>query len=644
MKKLNLVSALAIAAALTACGRDEPPPLPDVEGFDTETPELSADAPDMAETIAAFETFADEAFSLDGGVQADLASINEALPDLVSVSWGETSFDESSGATVFDNLAITINIEPEFGLRAEEAKVWGLDEDFISARMRGERLDETASAASRIEMSGLEYYGIANALNQAFNAMASTMDEEMQAEFDPQVSTFEVTADKLVLSNFTLRPYEYAPAPDSLYEILEVPEDEIEQVRESVALLQQVLAVFRTISIEKAAVFDSTVDFQMRQSGMSQAIEAEVGSYGYEGIHGFDLDRAVIFDFKQSQSMHMEDEDGEMAEAGFEDGIKFRQAETTRFITYEGIKFDKLAGFLARGDFPGMEERDLISLGEWSARDYTLKMNDGDVFSADRAKFDGRNFEWLIPQALTLELEGAGLGVEALADLFVGFVPEDPDNEESAAFMANLNTAIDKLEENGLSTIPFDVNASWTWDESTGDAAMRFASDSEGFGELIFELGFGIPDYTTLQAASEAEDSESALESAAEEAVYFGGLRFYEADDGGIDKLFTYASEVGKLYPDEGWGATIGNMDAAKMRQFIATMIRSGKRTAAQEIPQAAEWLESYALYYETPGGSIELLAEPTVKLDQAYFDGNDLEDPAKIVEDFGIKVIHTPE
>ncbi|MEQ9316465.1 MAG: hypothetical protein RLN72_11490, partial [Henriciella sp.] len=66
---------------------------------------------------------------------------------------------------------------------------------------------------------------------------------------------------------------------------------------------------------------------------------------------------------------------------------------------------------------------------------------------------------------------------------------------------------------------------------------------------------------------------------------------------------------------------------------------------AAQELPAAAEWLEAYASYYETPGGSIELLVDPTVKLDQAYFEANDqVEDPQQIVEDFGIKVTHTPE
>ncbi|MGB3626372.1 MAG: hypothetical protein WA989_11100 [Henriciella sp.] len=645
MKTLHLVSAISIAAALTACERNEPPPLPNVEGFDAETPAVSEGAPDMEETIAAFQTFADEAFDIDDGTQADFAAINAALPDLVSITWDSEAFDADTGATLFGDLTATINTDPEFGLRASEARVWGLDDGFISARMRGERLDETATAISRMELSGLEYYGVANALNQMFDAMASTMDDEMQAEFDPVVSNFEITADKFVISNLTLRPYEYSPAPDSLYEFLDVPEDEVEQVRENVGLLQQIVAVSRTIDIEKAAIFDSTINLQMNQTAMNQSIEARVGSYGYEGISGFDLDKAVIFDVEQSQAMRVKDVDGELSEAGYEDGIGYRQVETTRFITYEDIKFDKLAGFLARGEFPGLEERDLISLGQWSARDYTLKMNDGDVFKADRARFDGRGFVWLLPETLNFELEGAGLGAEALANVFIGFVPDNPEDEETAEMLANLKTAISKLDENGLSTIPFDVDASWAWDDGTGDADMNLAANSEGFGQLEFAVEFGMPDYAAVQAAAESGSIDSELEAAFEDAFYLGGLRFFEADNGGVDKLFTYASEVGKLYPQQGWGAMIGNMDAPQMRNFIATMIRAAKGQAAQELPAAADWLEAYASYYEAPGGSIEFLVQPTVRLDQAYFEENNPDDnPEKIVEDFGIKVIHTPE
>ncbi|MEQ9317256.1 MAG: hypothetical protein RLN72_15495, partial [Henriciella sp.] len=262
MKNLNLVSVIALSAALAACGPNDPPPLPDVEGFDADRPALSADAPEMDETVAAFQSFADEVFSLDGGTEANFDAVNDVLPDLVSISWDEKAFDAGSGATVFGDFTITINTEPEFGLRAEEAKVWGLDDGFITARMGGERLNETGPIVSRVEMTGLEYYGVANALNQMFEAMSSTMDEEMQAEFDPVISNFEVKSDKVVLSNLTLRPYEYTPAPDSLYDFLDVPEDEMEQVRENVALFQQIIAVARTIGIEKAAMFDSTVNLQ----------------------------------------------------------------------------------------------------------------------------------------------------------------------------------------------------------------------------------------------------------------------------------------------------------------------------------------------------------------------------------------------
>ncbi|MEM5516691.1 hypothetical protein WNY37_06995 [Henriciella sp. AS95] len=651
MKLLNWVSTIAIAGALVACGKDEPPPLPDESGFSGEMADASEDAPDFEETIKAFEAFADEAFLLQDGSEAGFDELNEALPDLVTVSWDEKSFDDSTGATALTGLAITINTDPAFGLRAEEARLWGFDEGFLAARLRGEQLDVEARLFDRLEAENLSYFGVADAAETLFDSLAAEAEDDDLDSVDFALDTFEVTANRMVVSNLTLRPYEFAPAPDSLYEMMEVSEDEIENVRMAVGLAQQALAVMRTVAMEDAVVYDAKVDVDIRQGSadeimIDQKINADVGFYGYEDVSGFDVGRAIMYNVRQSQSMAMTSPDGTFEDAGYSDGINYKQEESTQFFTYEDLQMDKLAGFLARGDFPSMDEKDLMSLGMWTARDYTLKLNDGEIFTAERVNFDGREFSWFIPNKLELDVKGASVALEEIGNFALTFVPDAADeNPEAADAVDDIETALGKLDEYDLDTIPFDLNFTGTWDDASGAFEVRATSESAGFGEGDASFRMTLPDYGAVQTAMESDDKESAFEDAFQNAFEFKGLRFFEKDDGGYDKLFGYAIEVGKLYPQEGWGAMVGSMTPEQIRQYIATAIRSMKNPASQEVAQAAEWLESMALYYETSGGSLEIVSDPTTAIDFAYLDDQqDADNVEQTVEDMGISVTYSPE
>ncbi|WP_370234963.1 MULTISPECIES: hypothetical protein [Henriciella] len=651
MKLVTFVSTLALAGALVACGKEEPPPLPETPEFNGETPRIAGDGPSIEETVAAFQAFADEAFSLEGGTEAGFDALNGALPELVSVSYDAKSFNADSGATEFDGLAITINTEPAFGLRAAEARLWGFDEDFLVARLGGERLDESSKLFDRLEAETISYFGVANAVNTLFEAFVTSIeDEEAAQDVDLAIDKFDVTAERMVVSSLNLRPFEFAPAPDSLYDFMDVPEEERGNARKAVELVQQVLAVSRTISIDDAVMYDAKVNLDIMQGSdeldIDQSIQATIGFYGYEDLSGLDIGRAIAYDVRQAQGMTFDDEGSELEEVGYPDGISYRQEETMQFFSYEGLKMDKLAGFLARGEFPGMDQKDLLSLGKWTTRDYTLKLNDGDVFKADRVNFDGEQFSWFIPNKLELDIEGAAIGVQEIGELTLGFLPTEPEEDsEAAGVVMGLQTAISKLDEHDLDTIPFDLNFAGEWNDDTGAFEVRASSESDGFGEGAGFIRLTLPDYDAVRTAMEAEDKEAAFEDAFEQSFALRGFRFFEKDDGGYDKLLGFASDIGKLYPNEGWGAMIGNMDAVQMRQFIATGIRSAKGAASQQLPQAAEWLESMALYYETPGGSLEFLSQPTVTIDMAYMEVADTgPDPQKIVDDLGFSVTYTPE
>ncbi len=650
MKHLTWMSALVLAGSLSACGDRDGPATPEKALGDKPTATSEA-AADWEASIADLRGLAGEDFSLDGGVEANLDQVNAALPDLVSVSWDEKSFDEASGATVFSGLRVTIASEPEFGMLAEEAEVWGLDTDFIAARLNGERLSETGPALSRLEARNLSYFGVAGAMEALFDSFLDSIEADSDMDIDFDIGMFESNTAEMVISNLTLRPFELSPVSDTFFADLGADvegADEEEQAQMAMALdgirlAQHVIAVVRSLEIEESAWYDTDVKMEMTQSpGMTTTVDIKWAFYGYEGVSGFDVDRTVVVDAQQGQSMEMTEIEPEMAEAGFEEGFGYDQFETTAFMSSEGIKLDKLAGFLAMGEFPMMEERDLLSLGTWTARDYRMQLNDNDVFEVGRVFVDAEDFAWLFPTDMSVTLEDAGVGVEALGGFIIDFMPTDATDAESEAFIANFRQAVDKLDEHGLADIPFDFTGKWTWAASSGEAGMSVTSTSEGFGNGLAEVEGNLPDYAGIQAALEADNINEEMERLFEDSLALRRVRLFESDTGGYDKLFGYASDIGKLYPEEGWGAMIGNMDAPQMRNFIATMIRSGKSAAAQEMPPAAEWLEAVAAYYQTPGGSLDIRVEPAGPVTADSFSSD--APPAQIVEELGISVTHTPE
>ena len=670
MKTLSCLSALLLAGTLAACGngKDEPS-LPPAENSSA-----NSSGPEWQASIANLQALAGEAFSLEDQLEADLQPINDALPELLSVSWDDKSLDAATGATVFSGLKVTIATDPEFGILAEEAAVWGLDTDLVAARLRGERLAETGLAFSRLEARNVSYFGVANAFNTLFDAMAESMEEEAGTGLDFGFDRFESSTAEMVFSNVSLRPYELVPASGTFFED-NWPQDEplsqedAEQqaaVLSAIRLAQHVIAVSRSLSIEAVAAHDTTTSYLMNQPGMTQSAEVSLEFYGYEDLNGLDLGRAVGVNAVQSHTMEFANDGGELDELDL-DGIEFGQVETTAFMSYADLKLDKLAGFLVRSEFPSMDERDLLSLGTWEARDYTLKFNDGDVFEADRVAFEADDFAWFFPEDVTFGVSGAKIGAKEAGEVVLAFIPESAAGpaaedgavpeaqeedgetaEEGAApddFKQNLRAAIGKLEEHGLATIPFDVSMRWQWGADSGETGFSLDSSSEGFGTGAISFDVDLPAYPAIREAFDAEDREIAFEEAFKAAFAFRGARFHESDDGGYDKLFAYASAIGKLYPQEGWGAMLGGMEPQQMRNFIATMIRSGKQAASQEFPPAAAWLESVASYYESPGGSIEIKAAPPRPLTLADFEalGPDA-DPEQIVEEFGFSVTQTGE
>ena len=650
MTKTIWLSGAVTALAIAGCSQGtETPETPD-------TPAISSIATIDAD-IEAFMAVANERLVVSDAREADLTGLVAALPEYASLTWASKSFDATSGATQFEDLAIGFGSEPQFGLNFETAKVWDLEPGLLTARLSGERLSETGPVFARMEAENVSYFGVSQAMNTLVESILTGMDTELPEDMDLAFDEFESNTDKLVMTGVSLRPWELSVLTPE--QVAEFGEEIPPEAMDFIHLAQHLIAVSRAVAIDKSLSLGTVGRMKMRQPGADWSADFSIGLVGADNVRGFDVDAYVARDYRGHQvSAYTQGAlPGEVISmSGFPAGFSMAQAESYGASKITGLRLDKLMGYVTRSEIPGMDERDLFSLGRWDVSDYEAQLNDKEILKAERAYFNGDNFEWFIPSDLSFGINGATLNTGELTGffqiLFETFMDEAATGEMSETEQAEMNLvregvqkAIDLLPEHGLDTLPFNADFSAKWDAEGGPTDFSAVFDADGFGKSAFELAISLPDYSALQAAYEAEedDQESAFEESFERAFAFRGARFKEEDKGGYDKLFAYAHALGKEFPDEGWGAMLGNMEPAQLRTYLGTMMRMGKAAAAEEFPPAADWIEAYASYLES-GGAFEFASNPPTPITKALIDSQDDRDPEpdEIVEIFGLTVTHT--
>ncbi|MEO1305533.1 MAG: hypothetical protein AAFV37_11180 [Pseudomonadota bacterium] len=638
-------SGLAFAAALVGCSPEQ---------AETPTPVAEIDATETDAGYESYLAFANEAFVVDGASEADLTSLTAALPDYVRITWDSKSFEADTGATVIEGLKIALGGESEFGLEIESAKLWGYDDRLLVDRLSGERFDDAGPLFSRMEGSNASYFGVAVAFNSLIDETLVQLDAEMPDGFEFGVDRFDSTTERFVLSDVSLLPWELSPIPAEW--ITDFDEDIPQLVIDAVHTGQWLMALSRSLGVEKSVSFDTDVAFEIRQPGAESTASFTYEVAAAEGLRGFDLGKSLIWGYSGTQTNAYTDAmaPGEVISfSGFPAGFSMAQTESYATSEISDLRLNKLMGYLVRSELPSMAERDLMSLGAWRVTDYVSQLDDKTILTAESAYFNGDSFEWLIPSDLNMGMTGATLNTGELTDffyvLFETFVNESSiepmDEEEAAQFelvREGVAKAIQLLPEHGLDQVPFNASISASWEADTGPTDFALRWDSDGFSRSELNLAISLPIYDALQAAFESDDREVAFEEAFRSAFAFRGARWFEEDKGGYDKLFGFAHALGKEYPDEGWGAMLGNMEPAQMRTYLGTMTRMGSSAAAAEFPPAADWIDAVASYLEA-GGTLEFASDPPSPITEAMFDGLDQDPtPEEVVEILGLTVTHT--
>ncbi|MEM9938518.1 MAG: hypothetical protein AAF768_06705 [Pseudomonadota bacterium] len=656
MKLLSWLTTGVVTFGLAAC-------YPATETSEDDVPSAVVEVSSLIdEDLAPFTSLLEADFVEADAAEIDLTSVLEAMPASTGLDWDTMSFDGETGATVFTGLALSLGTENPMGIRFGEAHVWGLESDFLAARLNGERLSESGPLMTRFDGRSLSYFGIDTGINAAIGSVMDMIAAEgdIPESFEVAVDAFDYTAERMLMTDVALLPWEYTPlSADLLPEDLDEEPEAKDLLLAAVHFGQQFIAVSRSLGFDTMIMTDAEMNLEMRQPGSILTAETRIEFYGLSDAVGFDFGKTVARNVKNVQTTEYvemgfeDDEFGDFSSMGMPVGLTIDQATSYSKAVSEDIKLDKVLGYLARSEMPGMDERDLLSLGRSTVTDFDVQLNDGGAFSAKEIELHADNFEWFIPSNLQMIVDD---GVISIADLSVftknvveAFAASARDEmseteaEEMTMIMEGIDKGIALLPDYGLDTVTLDGAFTATWDADQGPAEFAYNTDSEGFGAEAFSLALNFPIYETLQAASVSEDIESALEAAFEEAFAIRSGRYFQQDKGGYDKILGFVNAIGAEYPEQGWGAMVSNMDPAQMRAYGATLVRMGRAGAEAEFPPAAAWLDAIATYVEA-GGSIEFAMRPSEPVTPETFDELDqTDDPQAVVDRLGLSVTHTP-
>ena len=236
-----------------------------ITGCTDRTEEVETPAIVENDAFASFQSVLDDTLSLSDAQEADLTALVAAMPDYASLTWENQNFEASSGATVFEGLAIGFGEDPKFGLRFDEAMIWGLETELLTARLGGERLSESGPLFTRLEGTNVSYFGVAQAINTMLENLVLDLDPEFPDAFELGFDQLSSETERFVMVGAALRPWELSLVTPDALSVLdeEIPEEGLAAAH----IGQQFIAVVRSISVDQMVSTGTQAVIEMRQPG-----------------------------------------------------------------------------------------------------------------------------------------------------------------------------------------------------------------------------------------------------------------------------------------------------------------------------------------------------------------------------------------
>jgi hypothetical protein len=601
----------------------------------------------------------------DATAAADLASLRTLLPREVSVTWGSLNFDAALGATVLTDVKVTPADMPEIGLGIAELRLWDFDVELLRARMQGQRLNETAKLARRIDAKNVSVFGIAEMMNtglapSAYDPYGYPPDvytlPPAEAPADPGMEAPATPAVPMRWQQPDSRPYPPAPPSDETPSIRDWPaitEPEFFEpapydqpdyyyeppvsvtidrydigygrlilddimlkpfvapatgsggmtVASPLEALQGLVAFMRSVGIDTMGALDLKFDMAMRQGEELIAFGYTVKSMGSRGIRGADLDASYARDIVYSFDM------GPDPSAP---SIRRKVDFNIGFFGMEDVYFDKLLVELAKGQAPSLANTNLMSLGLWRSENVSMSMAGKQLFSAAETSFDARKFHWLVPTEIRSSAKGVVVDFEAIASLAGMFQRSDYGYGFDDGIQEFLS-GVEMMKRHGLSKPSMNFAFGWNWNPDNGDTRLSLGMGGDGLIDIDAKYEGSFPSYKAVTDVTPADPARANFQAIGRLFNERSQLKLIEVnvnDKGGLSKIFGLVAEGGQGMGGFDFGMGPTNMNGEQLREQASLFVQSMAVQASSQFPEVRGLLTPVANFLQT-GGRLKLSMQP---------------------------------
>jgi hypothetical protein len=612
---------------------------------------------DPARFEAAIDALKAAPFSFKADAIEPVDAIFAALPKSVQVTHDAATFDAATGATAVTNVRISPADRPDVGVQIQQIRLWGLDDQLATARLGGQRLDETASLARRVEITGASAFGLANLMNPMMDAytgaVAGAIEDALGEQSEPmpqmEIGRYDFSIGKIILDDVVLRPWAMVPAK------LEADSEWAEVM----PLLQTYSAFYRSFAVDQIATYDMKFEFVFSEQGLEQTVLGVLDVSGTKGMRGADTDfsflRGMRFDFNmQVPSEPLGDPSASLDDpilpsdnatdappATTEPPTLLRLTGGIERTASSGMRLDKVMGYLARGEMPPRTETDLLSLGTTRMEKQAFALNGANVYSVADATVDFSGFHWFIPTRARFGANDVVYDIKGIVDAVTAMDPEAFAQAADAG--PSVAKVMETLAKYALDKPSFDYDLGWTWDAKSGDAKVDLAYGLDQFIRMKIDFAGGFPSFDAASAL--IPDDPEAADPAALSKLFSEKSTLKSAtvditDEGGLAKGFGLAVDIGKLMP-AGDPATgfLQSTTPESLRTMASSGIYMVGSQAGAEIPAAKAALDAVAGFV-AKGGKLSFRLAPKEPVLWSSLDAT-AADPTATFDRLGYSVQH---
>ncbi|MEL7231406.1 MAG: hypothetical protein AAGJ85_02725 [Pseudomonadota bacterium] len=639
---LKQTSFLALSAGLFLA------PMASAQSLSEENATLRADA---LSSVSLYQALASETFIDTSDMTSDLSGAAEILPEGFAINWEDAEVNAQTGATTYEGLDLSYTTPyGKIGFKFESAAIWGLDEDFLVARINGEQLSETGTLARRIDASGMQVYGVSEAVEAAVEGM---VPEDARDEIGPLgLTRFEISTDRLIVDNLKLGAFKYSPFTAEQFEWTE---EDVSEILPALQTSQKATAALLSIGYDTAVNLGSTTVVQVVLPGEDTLIDFSAGLSGASDVMGANLGRSVTLDSTLSLITAYSANGYEENIADMIGDFTVDQTDIAEMAVVDNMLLNGLLEMYTTASVPDMSKTDLFTLGHFTNFNGRSELNGDTLVTYGVSSFGIPSATWLIPDKIEFEFEDAvydisaiGRFAETLLDRGEGqLIEEDP--ETYVQIVEGLENVMGLLPETGLNELAFDFDFDLLWDADTGAMQLAYEWQAPEYGDERFVFNGKITDYEqlkTLEPTSDPEAFGEALGFMLASSATFNSLTWEQTDKGGYDKLMNMVIGIAKAYPDEEWAGFVSNMTPASMRAMAGLGVRMSKTELPEEVPaEVNTWIDTVADYAQTSGGSLKIEVQPEQPISVMMLGMmSAVDDPSFILDQFGITVTHTPD